>query len=158
MGLALMKIQSTPNKFLTIICVFAITLFSSKLAFSSAELTFIVNAENPIKEISKAELIELFLKKKRDWANGINIKFIDHTDGTTQRGLFLRQYLNKTGHEVEVFWMEQKRDTGDAAPIQVPTDSATESLVSSFKGGIGYVSTGYTLGKGVKTITIRGTP
>jgi len=141
--------------FILIIGIWVALLLS--LSDSNAEgIAFIVNAENPVKVISNQELGDIFLKKKREWSDGSSIRFIDRKDGSPERNLFLSQYIGRSLRDVELYWIGQKLYSGNAAPIQVASDQNAEMMVSSFRGGIAYVSSSYTIGKEVKKITILG--
>jgi ABC-type phosphate transport system substrate-binding protein len=120
------------------------------------DVVFIVNAQNPAKSISKIQLSNFFLKKEREWPDGTSVRFIDRKDGSEARTTFLSQYIGKTGKDVDLYWIGQKLYSGDAAPMQVDSDSSVISLVSSLKGAIGFVSPKSVLGTGVKKIDITG--
>jgi len=120
------------------------------------EIVFIVNAENPIKEMRNQDVVDIFLKKKREWADASGIHFIDRKDGSVERHIFLTQYIGRSDRDIELYWIGQKLYSGNAAPMQVLTDQNAEKMVSTFKGGMSYVLSTYVLGKGVKKIMIQG--
>lgn len=119
------------------------------------DVTIIVNEQNPINEISQTQIQNLFLKKNRQWPNGQAVRFFDRRDDSAERKHFLRQYIKKTSRDIELYWIGQKLYSGNSAPIQVSTDSMMVSMVSRFPGAIGYVSSNFQGGPGVKKLVVR---
>ena len=122
---------------------------------SPSVIQFIVNRENPTTELSPAELGNLFLKRKREWNDGTDVRFIDRKDGSKPRTVFLSDFLKRTGRDVELYWIGQKLYAGDSAPMQVDGDESVVSLVTSLRGAIGYVTVDCPLGPGVKKINVE---
>jgi ABC-type phosphate transport system substrate-binding protein len=118
-------------------------------------VVFVVNEQNPIERLSASDVASMFLKKKREWPDGTNVRFIDRKDGTPERQLFLSRVLTKSGRDVELYWIGQKLYSGDAAPMQVGSDASVAALVSSFRGAIGYVSPAFPIGKGLKKVEVE---
>lgn len=120
------------------------------------DIIFIVNAENPVSHISVSELRNFYFKKMRQWpTNDLSVRFIDRGAGSSVRDIFLKNYLKKTGSDVELYWIGQKLYTGDSAPIKEASDDLTIRFVSSFKGAIGYVPASAVLtDKNVKAVKV----
>lgn len=119
------------------------------------ELAIIVNEQNPVSEISPLQIQNYFLKRVREWPNGMAVRFFDRRDDSKERKQFLNLYLRKSSRELELYWIGQKLYSGNSAPIQVSTDSMMASMVSRFPGAIGYVSAGFPGAPGIKKINIR---
>ncbi len=119
-------------------------------------ISFIVNANNPITEISKETVALYYLKKVKFWPNNQSVRFFDRGDESTERTYFLSNFLSMSPREVDSFWIGQKLYSGDSAPTQVNDDNTMVRLVSKFPESIGYVSPGFVEAKGVKKITIIG--
>ncbi len=117
-------------------------------------VVIIVNAENPSDAIGTDELVDFYLKKKRQWPDGNSVRFIDRTDDSPERKVFLKRIVGKTGREVDLYWIGQKLYSGDSAPMQVSSDAMTATLVSRLNGAIGYVSSQFAGAKGVKKIDL----
>lgn len=123
-------------------------------------LVIIVNQANSLNQIRLDQVVDYFLKKKRQWPDGTNVRFIDHKDESPEREAFLNHWLKKTGRELDLYWIGQKLYTGDSAPMQVTSDSMMASVISRFKGAIGYVSSSFNFSRqvGVKSIEVLGGP
>lgn len=125
------------------------------IGLKAEEISIIVNEQNPATEITVAQLQNFFLKKHREWSNGIAVRFFDRRDDTTERNIFLKEVLKKSSREIELYWIGQKLYSGNTAPIQVSTDSMMVSMVSRFPGAIGYVSSQFQGAPGVKKLSIK---
>lgn len=104
------------------------------------ELVFIVNAGNPLTQISSADLRDYFLKRKRVWPDKTDVRFIDRPSSVPLRKLFLEKIINKSAKDLELYWIGQKLYSGDSAPLQEAQESMIVKFVSTFKGAIGYIS------------------
>lgn len=146
------------NLVFAIMTIFLIASFTVGTAHASTDygIAVIVNADNPVSEIDVNDLIDFFLKKSRRWHDGTTVRFFDQKVNSEERNIFLKKYLRKTDREVDLYWIGQKLYHGDSAPLQVEDSTMAAEMVSSFKGGIGYVIGPVTEGKGVKKIQVTG--
>lgn len=127
---------------------------SLQIAHASQSIDVIVNAQNSVTSIKRSELNDYFMKRERKWPNGDAVRFYDFRDENLSRVVFLKNVVQKTSREIELFWIGEKIYTGNIAPIQVTTDSMMTSMVSRFPGGIGYVNSKIKLPKTVKRIKL----
>lgn len=133
--------------FLTILILFSTSIFAQKIII-------VTNAMNSANQITRDQIQDYFFKRNRLWPDGKPVRFFDRTDNSLERNIFLRDYIKRTARQVDQFWIAQKFNTGDSAPIQISSDSMTLNLVSRFPGGIGYVSESAVLPKTVKQLNI----
>lgn len=134
--------------------IIAIILALQLALAQSSNVVFIVNTQNPAEKITVSELRDFYFKRKRRWANGESVRFMDRTMGPL-RDTFLKKYIGKSNSDVELFWIGQKLYSGDSAPLKESSDITTMSFVGSLKGAIGYVSEATVLRKNVKTIKVE---
>lgn len=135
--------------------IFLITLLLLNPLAKAADIVFIVNAQNPVTQVSSDDIRNYYFKKKRRWPDDTSVRFIDRSPGTPLRDIFLKNYLHKSGSDNELYWIGQKLYTGDSAPLKESTDEMTMQFVAAFKGAIGYVAAGTDLGnKDVKVIKV----
>lgn len=136
--------------------VFAFLAFTLPDAWAG-DFVVIVNAGTAVSSINATELADFYLKKKKQWADGTAVRFVDRTLGSPERTAFLSKVVKKTPSEVELFWVGQKLYTGNSAPLKVTSDSMVVQFVSAFKGAVGFVSAAGAEGaKGVKTLKVTG--
>jgi ABC-type phosphate transport system substrate-binding protein len=132
-----------------------LALFVPSRGHTDPPLRFIVNKANPAVSIGRRDLIDYYEKKRREWPDGIPVRFIDRNGGSSERQSFLRDFLHSSESDVDLFWFSQKIRSGTSVPVQVSNDDIVIEMVKSFRGAIGYVSPSADLkGEGVKEIKI----
>lgn len=127
--------------------IFLLFILFQKPVHAEPNIYFVVNPKNPINEITIGELQDYYFKRKRRWADGTSVRFLDRSNDSSVRQVFLDTVLNKSSEEIDLYWIGQKLYTGDSAPLKESSDSMTIQFVSAFKGSIGYVSTPVTSDK-----------
>jgi hypothetical protein len=132
-----------------------LTFILSTQALLAEDLIIIINDQNSIVELTPDQISGYFLKRNRQWPDGTPVRFFDRKDDSEERKIFLNDFVKKTPREIELYWIGQKLYTGNSAPIQIPSDSLTASMVSRFKGAIGIVSSRFEPPKGVKKVVIK---
>jgi ABC-type phosphate transport system substrate-binding protein len=133
-----------------------VLMLQASIGAFAEELTFIVNAKNPVETLTVADLRDFYLKKKRTWPDGTSVRFIDRAAGMPVRKLFLDKVLKQTAEEVELYWIGQKLYSGESSPLQERNDRMTIQFVSAFKGAVGYVKSDASLsGANVKVIAVE---
>lgn len=83
------------------------------------------------------------------------MRFFDMNDENEERKIFLKNVLNKSSRDIELYWIGQKLYSGNSAPLQMSTDAMMAGVVSRFPGAIGYVSSSFSLSPGVKKVILR---
>lgn len=132
---------------ISILITFSTTVFAQKIVI-------VTNSKNSANQISLDQIQDYFFKRSRQWPDGKAVRFFDRADNSHERNVFLKDYLKRTARQVDQFWIAQKFNTGDSAPIQISSDSMTLNLISRFPGGIGYVRESAVLPKSVKPLAI----
>lgn len=95
-----------------------ITLLFLNPVAQAAEIVFIVNVQNPTTQLSDEDVRNYYFKKKRHWPDETSVRFIDRSPGSPVRDSFLKNYLHKTGSDIELYWIGQKLYAGDSAPLK----------------------------------------
>lgn len=133
-----------------------ILILSLCIAFPvfAQKIIVVTNVMNSTTMITRDQIQDYFFKRNRLWPDGKPVRFFDRQDNSQERIYFLKSLIRKTARQVDQFWIGQKFNTGDSAPIQVSTDTMTLNLVSRFPGGISYVNEGVTLPKNVKVLEV----
>ncbi len=123
-------------------------------AARAENFAIIVNSQNPANTITRAQISDFYLKKLKNWPDGVPQRFFDHSDNSKLRKEFIRTVIRKSTRDVEMYWIGQKLYSGLSAPTQVSSDTMVEIMVSRFPGGIGYVSKDFEPRRAVKKIII----
>lgn len=124
------------------------------VAAAEGGLVFVVNRNNPVKEITWNDVADFYFKRRARWPDGSKVQFIDQRDGSARKEAFLG-LLGKTQREIDLFWIGEKNYSGQSAPLQAPSDTIVISTVGSLPGGLGYVSSEKALSSKVKAVTVK---
>ena len=123
-------------------------------ATEAVDLVVIVNANNPVRELSQEDAARLFLKKRTNWPDGNAVLPANQTDGQPVREAFCRDVLHKSTAALAAYWQQQIFSGRDIPPPEFESDAAVVAFVKSNPRAIGYVSRD-ALAPGVKAIVLR---
>jgi len=113
----------------------------------------IVNQENPVTALSRAEASQLFFKKTTRWEHGIQALPVDLNASSSVRATFSRAVLGRSTEAVKAYWNKLIFSGRSVPPPEMSSDALVVSYVQSRAGAIGYVSATANVGK-VKVIRI----
>lgn len=114
-------------------------LFMGATQAAVADVVIIVNASNPVAQLSKDEAKRIYLGKDTVFANGEKIRPVDLAEGDEVRNKFYASVVEKSDAQVRAYWA-QLIFTGKGTPPEILNSSAdVKRWVAENKGGIGYV-------------------
>jgi len=119
-----------------------------------AEYRLVVNDANATSSMRAADVARIFLKRRRQWADGQAIQPVDQSVASAVRGTFSRQVLDMTLGEVRDHWMRVLLSGRDVPPLVRDGDANVLEYVLAEPGAIGYVSSQTALPTGVKTVEV----
>lgn len=105
----------------------------------AAELAVIVNAGNPVTDLSVPDVRDYYLKRKPVWKNGEKVRPVDQRGVGQERELFLDKVLDINEEEFVRYWLERQYANADKPPTKVNDDDAVIKFVSTLPGAIGFV-------------------
>lgn len=120
------------------------------------DFVVIVNADNPISEISKSDLSGFLLKKKSKWGHGVSVDPADLESGSDVRAAFSEVVHGRTVASIKNYWQRQIFSGRGVPPKEVGSDSEMVAHVSADPGAIGYVAPNARLDSGVKKVRVVG--
>jgi ABC-type phosphate transport system substrate-binding protein len=124
----------------------------------SATFVVVVNAANPLEEIDREALSNLFLKRAIKWPSGNLAEPFDLGLRDPSREAFSRQVLHKSVPAVRSYWQQQIFSGRDVPPPEKGSDDDVLAVVKAAPHAVGYVSASASLPAGVKVLVIKGTP
>lgn len=136
-----------------ILIIFMISVSSSVCA-EAFGVSIIVNIKNPINDIDKVSLKRFFLKQKKHWPDGSSVKPIICAPNTPEGEIFLQKVINKTRHEMNIYWMLEKQTTGTAPTKIGPSNEFIFIYVSVSSGAIGYVASDFLKNKDLDKVKV----
>lgn len=120
------------------------------------DFVVIVNADNPIEEISKSDLSSYLLKKKSKWSHGVSVDPADLDSNSDVRAAFSESVHGRTVASIKNYWQRQIFSGRGVPPKEFKSDNEMISHVSSDPGAIGYVAPDARLATGVKRVRVVG--
>lgn len=120
-----------------------------------AEMVVIVNKDNPLSTISKADIEMIYLGKKRQFQNGLPAVPVDLPAEVPPRREFFANVLGKGEDAYRLYWVRMIFSGKGQPPLTLGAEDEAVRFVSRNKGGIAFVdSAGIT--PGVKVVSISG--
>lgn len=123
-------------------------------AQGNATYLVIVNAENPVSALTRAQLSRFFLKKTTVWASGRRVAPADRSEASAVREAFSRDVHRRSVAAIKAYWQQQIFSGRDVPGPEFATDAEIVGYVRANPGGIGYVRPDTALA-GVKAIEVN---
>jgi ABC-type phosphate transport system substrate-binding protein len=105
---------------------------------SAKDLVVIVHPDRDQK-LSRSEVAQIFLKRRRFWQNGDAIVPVNRDSISPERESFVRRIFGDEGRRLEIYWNRQYFQ-GVLPPATLASDEAVKRFVSSEPLAIGYIS------------------
>ena len=106
---------------------------------ATADLVVVVNARNNVSTLTRAEVINIFFGRYRQFFNGQEAQPVDVLDSHPDRARFYAALAGKTPAEVDAYWSRQVFAGHTRPPPRVNSTEEVLKWVASHAGGIGYV-------------------
>jgi len=107
---------------------------------SAGDLVIIVNAGNPVSELSPLEIQKYLLKKSLSWPNGKKVKSVDRKGSPPEREIYLKNVVKMSANQLDKYWVSARYKKGVPLPPKLSGDQQIIEYVQSFKGAISYVN------------------
>jgi ABC-type phosphate transport system substrate-binding protein len=125
-------------------------------ALSGAGIAVIVNADNPVEQLSLADLQRIVLGERRSWSGRIPLVLMMRNEGSRERNLLLQKACHMTDAEYHQYWTGKIfRGEVTSEPVALPSMGTALNFVSTIKGGISFVDPA-SVRPGIKVMRIDG--
>ncbi len=104
-----------------------------------AEMAVIVNKDNPLKAMNKADLSLIYFGKKKMFESGDVIVPIDTAPDKPARQDFFANILRKDEESYRLYWVRMIFSGKGQPPLAFKTEEEAVRFVASNKGGIAFV-------------------
>ena len=118
--------------------VFLLALAVATGPTAAQELVVIVHVDRR-QELSRSELAQIFLKRRRFWSDGQPILPVNRESGSPARELFSRMVFGEDAPDLGVYWNRQYF-RGVLPPATLASDEAVRRFVAGEPRAIGYVA------------------
>jgi ABC-type phosphate transport system substrate-binding protein len=124
---------------LVVIALSAVTPAAARAQDSEA-LAIVVNRNNPLNELSLAELRKIYRGQRLRWSNGRRVTLVMRDPGTPERDAMLRRLYGVDEEEYRRGFLQAifSGETGDA-PKMLASPNGVLRFVFNVPGAIGYV-------------------
>lgn len=139
-----------------ILSVLALALAALPVTAQEGGFQVVVSSSNPSSSIAKAQVGRLFLKKTTKWDHGLKVMPIDQAADRTVRRAFSRQIHGKEVGSVKSYWQKLIFSGRGTPPPEAGSDREVLDFVRRNSGAVGYVSSGTSLGSGIKALRVQG--
>lgn len=123
------------KRFLTLTSLF-ITCFCQQ---SMADIVVIVNKDCLIKELTKKQVIDIYMGRTAHFPNGDKAMPIDQQQDSVTRKLFYHHLVDKTVSEINAYWARLLFSGRATPPRSSENSQALINIVKNNKAAIGYV-------------------
>jgi len=121
-------------------------------------LAIIVNAQNPVRELSLADLRRILLGEMTRWPDGRRITIAMRDSGQAERDAVLRLVCSMSDQDFTRYLLQATfRGELQSSPKILDTSNGVRRFVFNVPGAIGYVRSDEVDGS-VKALTITGVP
>jgi hypothetical protein len=132
-----------------IIFTLFLLLFSTA---SQADILLIVNAKNPVEQLEKRQVVDLFMGRVTAFPGGNAAYPLDLRSGTPLRGQFYRALTGQSEAQVDAYWATLIFAGRMTPPRQFPNEEALIRAVAETPSGIAFISNGHPLPSSVKVV------
>ncbi len=111
-------------------------------AESRADFSIIVHPDNPITEIGRSFLADVYLKRATRWDDGELVRPVDQRPDSALRRAFSEGVLKRSVEAVKRYWQQRIFSGRDLPPPELDGDGAVVTYVATHRGAVGYISAG----------------
>jgi ABC-type phosphate transport system substrate-binding protein len=142
------------KKLLFLVSCLTLTLVAPPSAGAeSGGFQVVVHPSNPLTEVKRSHLAQLFFKKSTQWESGTPALPVDLAGDTPVRAAFCDAVLKRSLPAVRAYWQQRIFSGRDVPPPEKPSDAEVLAYVRAHPGAVGYVAAG-TAPPGVKVLTV----
>jgi ABC-type phosphate transport system substrate-binding protein len=136
-----------------LILMLMIALFATHIAGAGepASIVVIVNPASGVDQLTRNEVIDIFLGRYRKLPSGRAALPIDVAESSTERERFYQLLVKKSPADMSSYWARLVFSGQTSPPFQVPDSKTAIELVQSNPNAIAYVDRA-SVGPGVKVV------
>ena len=113
---------------------------TTMLADGGSMLVVVVHKGNPAKVLTREDLRPIFQTNRTEWPDGTHAVPVNLLEDNPLRQEFDAAILGLDPDRVERYWIDRKIRGGERPPRKLSTPAAVLRVVSSDRGGVGYMA------------------
>jgi ABC-type phosphate transport system substrate-binding protein len=152
----MMKRRTIASSIFILSLLLACQILAQQKPAGEPDVAVIVNPQNPVDNISSAELRKLFSGEKQNWPNGLPVNLFVRAANAHERDVLLERVLHMTESEYKSFWV-RKVYSGEVQhePLALFSNGMELEAIRAEKGGIALISI-QDVHQGVKVLKVDG--
>lgn len=108
-------------------------------SYAKAALVVIVNPQSGIEQLTRNQVINIFLGSHRELPNKLAARPVDLPDNSAGRADFYQRLVNKDLDQMSAYWARLIFAGNTLPPDSIESEMAALNYVASKPGGIAYV-------------------
>lgn len=104
-----------------------------------ADIYVVVSADSPVRSMSQADTVDLFMGRSRHFPNGDYALPFDHARNSPTRAVFYRLLTGMDMAQVNGHWARLMFSGQTMPPQPLPSEAAVLDVVRRYPGAIGYL-------------------
>lgn len=108
-------------------------------AQAHADLVVVVNLQNGTDQLTKAQVVNIFLGNNREYPSGLAAKPVDQSATSSEKARFYRALVNRDLDQMAAYWSRLVFAGNTSPPAVAASDQEVLQLVASNKSAIGYL-------------------
>jgi hypothetical protein len=139
---------------LAAICLTGLAVIAPARA-QTGDVAVVVNQNNPIKNLSSAELRKIFAGEKRSWSGRLPIKLFVRAPGARERTVLMK-LLDMSESQYKQYWTVQMfRGEAQAEPIALFSNGMQKEAIGEYPGAVALVNA-RDVKPGMKVVRVEG--
>lgn len=127
----------------------------SAAAAQTGDVAVVVNQKNPVKNLSSAELRQIFAGERRTWTGGVPVKLFVRAPGARER-VVLMKLLDMSESQYKHYWTAQIfRGEAQAEPIALFSNGMQKEAIALYPGAVALVNA-QDVKPGMKVVRLEG--
>jgi len=122
-----------------IISLFCLLMFVCIPLQANAELVVIISAHNEVEQLSREQVINIFMGRYRKLPNGQTVIPFDIGGDTTERRDFYKKLLDKSLADINAYWARLTFSGRTTPPSSMRSQAEILDIVASNRFAIGYI-------------------
>jgi ABC-type phosphate transport system substrate-binding protein len=115
----------------------------------------VVNAQNPVSEMPRADVSKMFLKQLTKWPDGRIVVPVDQSANSDVRAVFCTGVHQRSPQAVQSYWQKEIFSRRGAPPFVKVGDDEVMAFVASNGAAVGYVGGAARIAPGLKVLHIK---
>jgi len=133
--------------------LFSVILIALMSTAVLGQSVMIVNKDNPVNGITRAEAANYFMGKATMWSAGVKVVIVDQKKASPAGAAFLQKIVKMDESTYKNLWVEKMLSGEAVPPVNKASDAEVVEFVKANPGAIGYISAA-AAHEGVKVLSV----